>query len=180
MTTDIPSGFGKLDAVRDIRENISSIERASGIYIHYVDESGLKLLEGVTPTDWVQFDNHKLGLVYIGKARNMNERIRWHLGFINTSHSCICHGTLSTLRHSYMANHAGITCLSQQDDLNGFLDQHVYIQYRLTEDYEHAEELMIDEYSPPLNIMGNRNSFIKTNKERRRKIKNAYREAFHC
>ena len=172
--------FSVIQSAQLIRDNIQSFSSNSGVYVHYVDLEGLLLLPGVQPTDWEKSGNKKIGLVYIGKARDMQERLRWHLGFINVSHSCICHGTLSTLRHSYIANNKNISCLSQQEDLNTFMDNHVYIKYCLTEKYEKREEAMIKRYSPPLNIQGNNNSFIATNKKRRKAIKDAYRAQFSC
>jgi len=172
--------FSVIQSAQDIRNNIQSFSNNSGVYVHYIDREGLTLLSGVQPTTWGKSGNKKIGLVYIGKARDMQERMQWHLGFINVSHSCICHGTLSTLRHSYMANITNISCLSQQDDLNAFMDNHVYIKYCLTDQYEQIEDSMIKRYSPPLNIQGNDNPFIATNKKRRKAIKDAYRAKFKC
>lgn len=172
--------FSEIESVRNIRRNIQTISNSSGVYVHYIDRNGLLLLPDVEPSAWDKSNNKEIGLVYIGKARDMQERLSWHLGFINVSHSCIYHGTLSTLRHSYMANHKNIDCLSQQNALNTFMDNHVYIKYCLSGQYEEIEEVMINKYSPPLNIQGNNNPFIATNKKRRKSIKDAYRAAFTC
>lgn len=172
--------YSQILPANEIRNNIDTYSKSSGVYHQYIDHSGLELLEGVKPTSWELYNNTKVGLVYIGKASDMQYRLRWHLGLVNTSHSCICHGTLSTLRHSYMANNKNIHCLSQQQDLDAFIDSHVFIKYFITEDYENIEDILINEYSPPLNIKGNSNLFIKTNKERRKIIKNSYRSKFQC
>ena len=172
--------FSEIESALNIRNNIDSYSTESGVYMHFVDEKGLKLLKGVCPVNFEKHGKIKLGLVYIGKAQNMKQRLRWHLGIINIKHVNICNGTLSTLRHSYMANHSDIECLSQQDKLNEFLDNYVYIKYCLSDQYKSIEEEMIRKYSPPLNIQGNTNPFIATNKERRKAIRDAYREKFVC
>ncbi len=45
----------------------------------------------------------------------------------------------------------------------------------VTEDFIRIEEELINENDLPLNIKGNRHDFVKTNKERRKVIKEDYR-----
>ena len=172
--------FTQPTSAKHIRKHITKIPKDNGVYKQYVTEEGLKFLDGVRPIYWKTVDNQRIGLVYIGKAKSINQRLGWHLGFINTSHSNICSGTISTLRKSYMANHKDIRCLSEQEKLNTFLDKYVYIEYAITPDYMYIEDKLIEEYDVPLNIKGNVHEFIKTNRERRKEMTDAYKIKYKC
>jgi hypothetical protein len=162
--------------VAEIRKNIYDIPEKSGIYFHFVNKNGLKLL-GLDNIDDIQqmvFDDEELYLIYIGLAKNLQERYLWHLGFNNISESSIISGFLSTLRLSYMANLENIESLSQQDELNKFMDKYTFSKYIITKDYKNGEELFIKKYPTPLNIKDNNHSFVKINKMKRKKIRDKY------
>ena len=162
--------------VAEIRKNIYDIPEKSGIYFHFVNKNGLKLL-GLDNIDDIQqmvFDDEELYLIYIGLAKNLRERYLWHLGFNNISESSIISGFLSTLRLSYMANLKDIESLSQQDELNKFMDKYTFSKYIITKDYKTGEELFIKKYPTPLNIKDNNHLFIKINKMKRKKIRDKY------
>jgi len=171
--------FTEIMPVSKIRKNIDSLTKESRVYKFYVDADGLKYLDGVNPTIEAIADNgKKVSLVYIGKSKNLFERFEWHLGMINKSESSIYNGTLSTLRHSYMANHVNISCLSEQDILDKFMDKHTYTQYMPTRDYEEIEKKLIADNDVPLNIKENTHPFTKINSSRRVQMKNKYRKKF--
>ncbi len=132
-------------------------------------------LDGIQPsTKKLTAEGKEVYLIYIGRTKNLFDRFKSHLGFTNTSHGSITHGFISTLRVSYMANHKDINCLSQADELNQFMDEHIYIQYMVTEDFVAIEERLIKENDLPLNIKGNSHTFVQTNKLRRKAIIKKY------
>ncbi len=165
----------KVYKVSEIRKNIDKVERYSGVYKFFVDKQGLSLLEDVVCNSKSFANNKEIFFIYVGIAKDMNYRIKWHLGFVNVAQSNILNSSLSTLRFSLMANHKYINCLSQQKELNDFMDNHMYIQYLITEDYANIERDLIDEDKPPLNIKDNSNPFVDTNRMRRYKILDEYR-----
>jgi hypothetical protein len=167
--------FTEITSAKDVRRNLKNIPATGGVYKHFIDEQGLKLLMGVEPTqEEISKDGKTVYLVYIGLAKNIQYRFKWHLGEVNVSHSCIKHGTLSTLRLTYMSNHKDINCLSQQEKLNRFIDNHVYLSHLETPDYVLLEDELIKNNDVPLNIKGNKHPFIKLNKQRRKEIKAKY------
>jgi len=169
------NNFSAIMSVRYIRNNIKIIPKSGGVYKHYVDEQGLKYLDGVNPTQKEILDDGTIVyLLYIGLSDNLLNRFKWHLGITNSSHSNIINGTLSTLRLSYMANHINISSLSQQDELNKFMDKHIYIQFMETENFEAVEKDLISLNDVPLNIKSNIHPFTTINTNRRTKIKNEY------
>jgi len=171
--------FSKIISISKIRKNIENIPRISGVYKYYICTEGLKYLDGVNPTSRAIADNGKdVYLVYIGNSENLLKRYKWHLGIINKFHSNIYHGTLSTLRLSYIANHKNINCLSEQDKLDKFIDKYTYSQYMVTREYEKIEKNLILENDLPLNIKGNIHPFTKINSSRRIHMKNEYRKKF--
>ena len=180
-TTNVKSldsmAFTKIISISNIRKNIKDIPRLGGVYKHYVDKEGLAYLDGVHPkTKEMAMDGTEVYLLYIGKAKNLFDRFKWHLGVSNTSHKSIVLGTLSTLRLSYMANHKEIICLSEQNKLNSFMDKHTYAQYGATEDFDYIEKQLIAENDLPLNIKGNTHAFIPINKLRRKAMRSKYNE----
>lgn len=167
--------FTKITPISEIRKGINDIPNVGGVYKHFVDKEGLKYLDGVYPTKKeITSDGIEVYLLYIGKAKNLLERYEWHLGMKNTSQKSILGKWLSTLRHSYMANHKNITCLSEQEILNDFMDKHTYSQYMITKGYDSIEEQLIKENELPLNVKDNFHSFVQTNRERRKAIYNKY------
>lgn len=98
--------FKQIEPIANIRENIQTIPKQPGVYKQYVDEAGLKYLDGVEPETCVITPEGKaLYLIYIGRTQNLYDRFKSHLGITNTSHKSIIKGFISTLRVSYMANH---------------------------------------------------------------------------
>ncbi len=167
--------FTKIEPISKIRNHIKEIPKSGGVYKQYVDKEGLKYLNDVYPsTVEVVNEGKEVYLLYIGRTKNLFDRLKSHLGITNTSHGSIVRSFISTLRVSYMANHKDIQCLSQGNELNKFMDEHIYIQYMVTEDFVAVEEQLIKENNLPLNIKGNSHTFVKTNKERRKKIKAKY------
>ncbi len=167
--------FTVIEPISEIRTGIKEVPKKGGVYKQYTDKTGLEYLEGVIPTTKeITLDGKEVYLLYIGRTKNLFDRFKSHLGITNTSHGSIVRGFISTLRVSYMANHKDITCLSQGDKLNKFMDEHIYIQYMITEDFVSIEEQLINDNDLPLNIKGNSHSFLKTNKLRRKKIKSKY------
>ncbi len=167
--------FTKITPVSKIRKGIKEIPKKGGVYKQYVDKKGLEYLDGVHPTTKeIASSGTAVYLLYIGLAKDLHDRFKWHLGTTNTSHKSILGGWLSTLRFSYMANHNEIKCLSEQNKLDKFMDEHIYIQYMITEDFEAIEEQLIKENDLPLNVKGNIHPFVKTNQDRRKNIKAKY------
>lgn len=169
--------FTKITSVSEIRNNLYEIPNQGGVYKQYVDKKGLEYLDGVCPTTQdISSDGEEVYLLYVGLAKDLNDRFKWHLGITNTSHKSILGGWLSTLRVSYMANHKEILCLSEQSKLDEFMDNHVYIQYMVTHDFVVVEEQLIKENDLPLNIKGNLHPFVQTNQSRRNAIKQKYKK----
>ncbi len=167
--------FTKITPISKIRQTIKKIPKIGGIYKQYIDKEGLSYLDGVYPTTKeITPDKREVYLIYIGRTKNLFDRFKSHLGFTNVSHSSIVRGFISTLRVSYMANHKNIKCLSEQNKLDEFLNNHIYIQYMITEDFVAIEEQLIKENDLPLNIKGNIHPFVKLNQIRRKKIKAQY------
>ena len=167
--------FTKITSVSVIRRTIKNIPTVGGVYKQDVDKEGLLYLDGVHPTaKEIASDGTEVYLVYIGRAKNLFDRLKWHIGITNTSHSSIKHGFVSTLRVSYMANHKDIECLSEQGTLDKFMDEHIYIQYMTTENFIAIEEQLIKVNDLPLNIKDNIHPFVKTNQKRRKEIKAKY------
>ncbi len=170
------TAFTKIIPVSEIRKNIKNIPKVSGVYKHYIDQKGLEYLEDVYPTTKeTAVDRAEVYLLYVGLSKDLYERIRWHIGLTCILHKAIIGGFVSTLRVSYMANHKDILCLSEQNKLDEFMDQHIYIQYMATNDYEAVEKKLIEENDLPLNIKGNSHPFVVTNKIRRKAIKDKYK-----
>jgi len=170
------TSFTPITSASIIRNKIKDIPKQGGVYKQYVDSNGLKFLEGVHPSTFEIIGNQKVYLLYIGRTKDLRDRFKSHLGFTNVSHGSITRGFISTLRVSYMANHKDINHLSEQDKLNEFLDKYIYIQYMTTEDFVSIEEQLIEENDLPLNIKGNQHPFVKMNKQRRKEIKDRYKE----
>lgn len=168
--------FTKIISISDIRKNIKDIPKVGGVYKHYVDKQGLEYLDSVHPTTTeIAADGTEVYLLYIGLSSDLFKRFKWHLGIINKSHSSIIHGTLSTLRLSYMANHKKINCLSEQEKLDNFMDEHTYAQYMITEDFDKIEKQLIKENDLPLNVQRNSHIFVQTNSSRRVAISKKYK-----
>jgi len=167
--------FTKIIPISNIRKNIKDMPKVSGVYKHYIDKKGLEYLDGVDPeTKEIAADGTEVYLLYIGKAKDLFDRYKWHLGITNTSHKSILGKWLSTLRLSYMANHQKIQCLSEQDKLNKFMDKHTYTQYMITEDFNNIEIQLIKENNLPLNVQDNSHKFVHTNRTRRNAINDKY------
>ncbi len=179
MTDSNKLTFNNIIQISEIRKNIKNIPKVGGVYKHFVDKEGLKYLDGVCPTTKDRSLNGiDVYLVYIGKAKNLFERYEWHLGIRNTSKKQLLDKWLSTLRHSYMANHKNISCLSEQAILNEFMDRHTYSQYVATEDFDSVEEQLIKENDLPLNVKNNSHVFVHTNRKRRNAIYDKYLKEF--
>lgn len=167
--------FTQIIPVSEIRKSIEKIPKDSGVYKQYIDKEGLKYLDGVYPiTKETAINGTEVYLLYIGLAKDLLDRFKWHLGITNTSHKSILGGWLSTLRTSYMANHKEIQCLSEQNKLDEFMNEHIYIQYMVTKDFVAIEEQLIKENDLPLNIKGNSHSFVPINRSRRKAISERY------
>ncbi len=174
------NSFGKIISISEIRKNISDIPKTGGVYKHFIDSRGLKFLTGVCPTTKeISKDGTMVYLLYIGKATNLFDRFKWHLGMSNTSHKQIYDGWLSTLRLSYMANHTAIQCLSNQELLNKFMDEYTYAQYMKTEDFHNIEKILIEDNDLPLNVKDNfQHPFTSTNRTRRSEIHNKFKDEY--
>ena len=171
--------FTKITSISNIRKNIKQVPKLGGVYKHYINADGLKYLDNVCPTKKeIADDGKEVHLIYIGKAKDLFDRFKWHLGITNSSHKSILGKWLSTLRHSYMANHTDIDCLSQQDVLDSFMDEYTYAQYMVTEDFDNIEQQLIKENDLPLNIQDNIHVFVKTNKIRRDDIYYQYKQQY--
>ncbi len=172
MTNLTTHSFSKIIPVSEIRKNINQIPKVGGVYKHYIDVKGLEYLNDVQPTTQeIIKDDTTVYLLYIGKATNLFDRLKSHLGMSNTSPKQIYDKWLSTLRLSYMANHKDIQCLSEQERLNQFMDKYIYIQYMPTEDFHTVEKQLISENDLPLNVKDNsHHPFTSTNRARRKEI----------
>ena len=170
------NSFTPIQRASVIRNTIKNIPKQGGVYKQYVDDEGLKFLDGVHPSTKELVNNQNVHLIYIGRTKDLRDRLKSHLGLTNVSHGSITRGFISTLRVSYMANHSEITSLSEQDKLNRFLDKHIYIQYMVTDDFVAVEEQLINDNDLPLNIQGNNYTFVQTNKARRKEIKELYKK----
>jgi hypothetical protein len=161
-------------SIEKIRQNINDIPKQSGVYKHYISTEGLDYLDMDANEKAFADDGTEVFLLYIGKAKKLSERYKWHLGFINTSENSIKGKWLSTLRLSYMANHKNIICLSEQSLLDDFMDKYTYSQYLVTDDFNRIEQELIRNSSAPLNIKDNKHKFVETNIQRRLDLVNKY------
>jgi len=137
-----------------IREYINSVPKCSGVYKIYVDEIGLEQFEDMQPLEYIDYNAKKLYLLYIGKSKDIQNRLEWHLGFFNISHQNILNATLSTLRFSLIAFHKNLE-LNEQNELNNFMDSYMYMQYNCSLDANKEELILIGKHITPLNIKDN-------------------------
>jgi hypothetical protein len=145
-------------------ENFPSL---SGVYYWYVSKIGAEKL-GIDVSECLKEDD--MFLVYIGLAKNINERLNWHLNDSH-SHSSIRSGFVSTLRQTLSALLVG-NMVSSKEIVDEFLRKEMKVRYEICQDYEDRESKLIKEHNLPLNIRGNRSHpFYSTLKKLRKKSK---------
>ena len=167
--------LAKVYKLSKMKNNLDIVPTKAGVYKFFVDEKGLSLLDNIKCNVHETINNQKIYLLYVGISKDLRYRFKWHFGLINAKHENILNGTLSTFRFSLMANNTQITCLSQQEILNKFMNNYIYLQYLITEDYELIEKDLIKKYKPPLNIKDNTSLFVDINKSRRQNMLYKYK-----
>jgi hypothetical protein len=141
--------------------------KQGGVYFWYVTEEGASRL-GVDISKCTQKGNKFL--VYIGLAKNLNQRLDWHL---NDKHSPsgIKSGFVSTLRQSLSALLVG-EMVTAKDIVDNFMRKEMCVEFEVCVDYKEREIELIKEHDLPLNLRDNKHHpFYKTLKQSRKASK---------
>jgi len=139
----------------------------SGVYFWYVSEQGATQL-GIEIKDCVKKDDKYL--VYIGLAKNLNQRLDWHY---NDKHSpsSIKSGFVSTLRQTLSALLVG-EMVTAKLIVDRFLREEMEVRYEVCNNYFERELDLINSHNLPLNLRNNKHhSFYKTLKKARKNSK---------
>jgi len=141
--------------------------KQSGVYFWYVTKKGAIQL-GIDVTDcFLKSDKY---LVYIGLAKNLNERLNWHY---NDKHSpsSIRSGFVSTLRQTLSALLVG-EMVTAKPIVDKFLREEMVVEYEVCFNYKEKELELIGSHNLPLNLKNNNNHpFCKTLKQLRKQSK---------
>jgi predicted GIY-YIG superfamily endonuclease len=138
--------------------------KQSGVYYWYITERGAKQM-GVDISECLEKD-HKY-LVYIGLAKNLNERLDWHY---NDKHapSSIKSGFVSTLRQTLSALLVG-EMVTAKTIVDKFIREEMRVEYELYSNYKEKELQLIKSHNLPLNLKNNtKHPFYKTLKQARK------------
>ena len=138
--------------------------KESGVYYWYVTKQGADKL-GIDVTN-CKVKNSKY-LVYIGLAKNLNERLNWHY---NDKHSPsgIKSGFVSTLRQTLSALLVG-EMVTAKEVVDIFLREEMEVEYEICKDYKEKELQLIISHNLPLNLKNNNyHPFHKTLKTARK------------
>ena len=156
--------FNILVSPKDLRaQKFKSVTKQPGFYKWYFKTSiANDLMKRLPRVDYNKLqhktiNNEDYVLLYVGIAKSLRERAKWHMAQKHTL-SSIKSGTISTLRHTLSALNAKYLCDSE-DFINNFMEENCYWEYMetLTKDDAHeieVRELNINYY--PLNIQENR------------------------
>ena len=141
--------------------------KESGVYYWYISKQGASRL-GINIKECT-FKEGKY-LVYIGLAKNLDNRLNWHY---NDKHSpsSIRTGFVSTLRQTLSALLVGEMVTSKKI-VDEFLRKEMRVEYEVCSNYKERELELIKSYNLPLNLKNNsKHSFYKTLKEARKQSK---------
>lgn len=141
--------------------------KESGVYYWYITKQGADQL-GID-VGGCKVKNNKY-LVYIGLAKNLNERLNWHY---NDKHSlsAIKSGFVSTLRQTLSALLVG-EMVTAKKIIDKFLREEMEVEYEVCKNYREKELQLIISHNLPLNLKNNnQHSFYKTLKEARKNSK---------
>jgi hypothetical protein len=147
----------------------------SGVYFWYVTKNGADKLGIDVSKCHVENNMH---LIYIGLAKNINERLNWHL---NDSHSVssIRSGFVSTLRQTLSALLVG-NMVASKEVVDEFMRNHMAVRYEICKNYKEKEISLIREYDLPLNLKGNTgHPFYSTLKKLRKESKKLSLKMIH-
>ena len=143
-------------------------KKEPGVYRWFISEEGLKKL-WILPKHCANFDGKYL--VYIGIAKNMNERINWHKkpikrsSIIKKDNTPINSPTVSSLQWTIAALLDILPIPSNNDIIQEFMSKYMSVDVvEYTNNRKEAEEIenkLIIEYTPVLNTKGNKNNPYK-------------------
>ena len=137
------------------------LPKGGGIYFWWVNSEAAAVIDGLSPNAQVgmcqkrDINGEEYSLVYVGLAKNLNQRVKdWH---INQKHSdsAVRSGFISTLRHTIAAVLG--QNLYAQEAINDFQNNYMLVGFIETEDYKNEELKFIGSCSLPLNIRDNKN-----------------------
>jgi len=139
----------------------------SGVYFWYISKQGATRL-GIEVKDCLNKDDKYL--VYIGLAKNLNQRLDWHY---NDKHSpsSIKSGFVSTLRQTLSALLVG-EMVTAKPIVDKFLREEMEVEYEVCDNYFERELEIINSFNLPLNLKNNKHHpFYKFLKEARKQSK---------
>ena len=140
---------------KSIKETIST---SPGLYKWYMSKE-LALTLNV-PLDNCLHDTILGYFVYVGIAKNIQQRLDWHVNQKHTQ-STVKSGFLSTLRQTLSA--LAQVPMDDESTVNDIIDQ-MSVEFEICESKEKAESIekeTMKNYSLPLNIMHNKHPFVK-------------------
>ena len=138
-----------------------NLPKGGGIYFWWVNSEAAAVIDRLSPNAQVgmcqkrDINGEEYSLVYVGLAKNLNQRVKdWH---INQKHSdsAVRSGFISTLRHTIAAVLG--QNLYAQEAINDFQNNYMLVGFIETEDYKNEELKFIGSCSLPLNIRDNKN-----------------------
>jgi hypothetical protein len=139
----------------------------SGVYYWYITPTGASQL-GIDVSNCFQKEDKYL--VYIGLAKNLNERLDWHLNDAH-SNSSIKSGFVSTLRQTLSALLVG-EMVTSKEVVDHFLRKEMKVEYEVCSNYKERELELISKYDLPLNLKNNsKHPFYKKLKQLRKDSK---------
>ncbi len=147
-------------SIKDLRNNLSCVEKQPGCYIWWFDKEGTDvLLKQLPDVDKSKIQNKEdYYALYFGIANNCRERINWHINQKH-SYSAVKSGYLSTLRKTLSAL-LGKDMTKSEKQVNDFMDAHCRWEWKYTPSKKEAEAMGIKELEKntyPLNIQKNKN-----------------------
>jgi hypothetical protein len=163
-----------------------------GIYFWFMKPEGYQRLSAlgltitaVNPTYTKVINGETYDLVYIGTAganrkenNTLFKRLNWHLGNVHNENN-ICHGTLSTLRHTVGAALSNDLILpNTENDINEFFSNYFYVyvlsylgEANTKEQIDNDEYCLISVVKPLFNIKNNPNARINAGQHPTRQLK---------
>jgi hypothetical protein len=163
-----------------------------GIYFWFMKPEGYQRLSAlgltitaVNPTYTKVINGETYDLVYIGTAgvnrkenNTLFKRLNWHLGNVHNENN-ICHGTLSTLRHTVGAALSNdLISPNTENDINEFFSNYFYVyvisylgEANTKEQIDNDEYCLISVVKPLFNIKNNPNARINAGQHSTRQLK---------
>ena len=150
-----------------MQNNKIEFPEKNGVYYWYITKQGADQL-GINVVNCKVEDSKYL--VYIGLAKNLNERLNWHYNDKHLS-SAIKSGFVSTLRQTLSALLVG-EMVTSKEVIDKFLKEEMEVKYEVCKNYKEKELQLIISYNLPLNLKNNtHHPFYKTLKAARKHSK---------